>query len=112
MSIECIEYKSHASGALQGFANFRVPKMGIELFGCGVFSKNGRRWINMPSREYQDQESGEKKYISIMRFMEKTHNEAFCKAALQALDEWCEKQGLNDIKQPGEDTGQGDGVPF
>ena len=43
MTMTCMEYKPHASGALQGFANLSVPKMGIELFGCGVFSKNGKR---------------------------------------------------------------------
>ena len=94
MSIECLEYKPHASGALQGFANFRVPKMGIELFGCGLFMKNGKRWLSMPSREYNDPESGEKKYISIMRFIEKSHNDAFAAAALKALDEWCAKNAV------------------
>jgi len=92
MSIECTGYRSHPSGALHGFANFRAEKMGIELFGCGVFGKNGRRWITMPSREFSDPETGEKKYISIMRFMEKSHNEAFCDAALKALDKYCAEQ--------------------
>lgn len=89
MSVECMEFRSHESGALKGFANFRVPKMGIELFGCGVFMKDGKRWLSMPSREYQDNETGEKKYMNIMRFMDKSHHEGFCKAALQAMDEWC-----------------------
>jgi len=92
MSIECMEFKSHPSGALLGFANYRLPKMGIELFGCGVFSKNGRRWVSTPSREYQDPESGEKKYIAIMRFSEKSHQEAFSKSALEAMDAWCAKE--------------------
>ena len=48
--------------------------------------------MGLPSREYQDTESGEKKYISIIRFIQKEHHEAFCKAALQAVDDWCAKQ--------------------
>lgn len=91
-NIECLEFRSHPSGALQGFANFRIPKMGVELFGCPVFMKDGRRWMSLPSREFVDQESGEKKYITVMRFIEKEHNDAFCKAALQAMDSWCEAQ--------------------
>ncbi len=114
MSIECVEFKSHASGALQGFANFRVPKMGIEIFGCGVFMKDGKRWLSLPSREYQDKDSGEKKYISIMRFMDKSHHEAFCKAALQAMDEWCVKNAQVDepCAQPAETFKEEDGCPF
>lgn len=96
MTIECIDYRSHESGALQGFANFRVPKMGIEIFGCGVFMKDGKRWLALPSREYEDRDSNEKKYMSIMRFIDKGHNEGFCKAALHALDEWCANQAQSD----------------
>lgn len=110
MTIECIEYRSHQSGALQGFANFRVPKMGIELFGCGVFMKNGKRWLSLPSREYQDQDSGEKKYISILRFIEKEHNDAFCRAALKALDEYCAQH--NQEQPPQEQNTQNEELPF
>lgn len=90
-TIECIGFKSHVSGALQGFANLRVPKMGIEVFGCSIFVKEGRRWMSMPSREYLDRDTGEKKYISTFRFMEKQHQDSFCKAALQAIDFWREQ---------------------
>jgi len=100
MSVECIQFRSHESGALKGFANFRVPKMGIELFGCSYFMKDGRRWLSLPSREYVDPESGEKKYISIMRFIEKEHLDAFCKAALHAIDEWCKANAEPQQEQP------------
>jgi hypothetical protein len=91
MSIECIGFRSHESGSLRGFANFRIPKMGIEIFGCGVFMNHGNRFLSLPSREYTDKESGEKKYMSILRFIDKNHHEGFCKAALHAMDEWCAK---------------------
>jgi hypothetical protein len=98
VSIECIEYKPHPSGALQGFANFRVPKMGIEIYGCGVFMKDGKRWVSMPSRDYKDPENGEKKYISIMRFIVQSHNESFVTAALAALDKWCQEHSVLEVK--------------
>ena len=107
MTVECLDYKSHASGALQGFANFRVPKMGVELFGCGVFMKNGKRWVSMPSRQYE--EDGEKKYISVMRFIEKDHADAFSKIALQALDDWCAKNTEQELI-PAESTQEE--IPF
>lgn len=108
MSFECLDYKKMESGALQGFANFKLAKMGVELFGCGVFMKNGKRWVSMPSREYVDKESGDKKYIAIMRFINKDHAEAFSRSALQALDKWCDE---NAKSLPPADVEQ-EGVPF
>jgi hypothetical protein len=74
--------------------------MGIEVFGCSVFNKDGNRWISLPSREYKDKESGQKKYIGTMRFIEKSHNDAFCKSALQQIDEWCAKNNTDPHVNP------------
>ena len=89
--IECIKFKSHVKGALLGFADFRLPKMGIEIYGCSVHQKNGRRWVNLPSREYEN-ELGEKKYASYVRFVESSHYSAFIEQALKAIDEYCKEQ--------------------
>ena len=112
MTIECLGYRKHDSGALQGFGNFRMTQsngLAFELFGCGVFMKDGRRWIAMPSREYQDPETHEKKYISIFRFCDKAHGDAFGHAALAALDSWCKSQ--NEAPAP-EQASQTEGLPF
>ena len=109
MTVECIGYKSHESGALKGFANFRMTMsngMAFELFGCGVFMSNGKRWIKEPSRPYEDPETKKTAYISIFRFCEKPHTEAFCKAALQALDTWCAKNVSDSVQEPSPDSNQ------
>lgn len=87
MTVECIKFVPHASGALQGYASFRLPKMGIEIYGCGVFMKDGRRWVALPQRPFQSE--GTTKYLNIVRFIEKSHATAFSEAALSAVDEWC-----------------------
>jgi len=112
MSFECLNYKPHASGALQGFADFHVQKMGIELYGCGVFMSNGKRWLKLPSREYNDPESGEKKYIQVIRFVNKEHNDAFCKAALHALDQWCAEHAQQQPEPPQDEWVPDEEVPF
>lgn len=91
MSIECTDFRSYQKGSLQGFANFWVPKMGLEIYGCSLYQKDGRRWINLPSKEYKDKETGEIKYPSVIRFRDKLHYEAFCESAKKAIDEWCMK---------------------
>ena len=87
MSVECMEFKPHANKNLLGFANFWVPKMGLEIYGCSLHEKEGRRWINLPSREYKDNE-GVTKYMPVIRFRDKDHYSAFMDACKRAIDEW------------------------
>ena len=110
MSIECLDYRAHESGALKGFANFYVPKMGIEIYGCGLFQKNGRRWLSLPSRE--GEQDGEKKYFQIMRFREKSHAEAFLKACMTALDEWIQQNAPPQQEYENEVDIPDEGLPF
>lgn len=88
--IECIKFKSHVKGHLQGFADFYVEKWGAELTGCSLYMKDGRRWVNLPSKEYKN-DLGETKYAPIIRFRKKEHFEAFVNACKKAIDEFCSK---------------------
>ena len=88
MSIECMAYKAHESGSLQGFANLWIPKMGLEIYGCTLNMKDGKRWLSLPSKEYKNKD-GETKYQPILRFREKEHLTKFCQLARDAVDEWC-----------------------
>lgn len=88
MTIECMEFKPHNNKNLIGFANFWVPKMGLEIYGCSLHQKEGRRWLNLPSREYKDAE-GVVKYMPVIRFRDKDHYNAFIDACKRAIDAWC-----------------------
>jgi len=97
--IECIKFRSHTDGHLQGFADFFVPKWGMEIYGCSLYSKDGRRWINFPSRKYQNPE-GETKYAPYFRFPDPKHFEAFIEQAKHAIDKWCQENANNDPEFP------------
>lgn len=88
MSIECLKFQSVNKGVLVGFADFYLPKSGIEIYGCQLFQKDGRRWINMPSREYTN-DQGEKKYMPYIRFRESSHKDLFNDLALKAIEKKC-----------------------
>jgi len=103
MAIECIDYREHISGALQGFATIWVPKMGLEIQGISLFSKEGRRWVSMPSKEYTNKE-GEKKYSPIVSFRDKKHHSLFGEACLEAIDKWKEAR-------PTQPSGYAEDVP-
>ena len=107
MTIEIIKYKPHQKGALLGFVDFYVPKMGLEIYGSSIYQKDGRKWVNLPTKEYKNKD-GENKWSFVVRFREKEHSTAFSKAILEAVDRWIlDNQDTN--TQP-EDSD--DGVPF
>lgn len=87
MSIEVINYKPFEKGSLVAFVDLYVPKMGLEIYGCSIHRKDDGRWLNLPSKEYQDKETGETKWSSVIRFRDKDHFAKFCKAALHVVDE-------------------------
>lgn len=102
--IECTNFKSYNKGHLQGFADFYLPKWGIEIYGCSLYMKDGSRWLNLPSNEYINSE-GEKKYAPFLRFREKKHWQIFMKQAKGAIDKWCEE---NPHQEPSSHTEEGD----
>ena len=106
--IECINYRSHLKGHLLGFADLRIEKWGIDIFGCTLFQKDGRRWINLPGREYLNQE-GEKKHLPFLRFKDPEHYRIFMDKAKEAIDKWIE---ANQAEQPIHQDQYQDELPF
>lgn len=96
MTIECLKYKAVNKGSLLGFADFFIPKMGLEIYNCQLFQKDGRRWVMFPQKEYTTG-SGEKKYIGLVRFRERGHQDAFSKAAVEAIEKWCAANQKQDM---------------
>lgn len=86
MSIEILNYKEMKKSALEGYVSIYVPKMGLEIYEVAVMNKNGQRWINLPQKKYEDRDTGETKYSSLVRFREREHSDRFRDAVLQALD--------------------------
>ena len=85
-AIECVEFREHEKGALIGFATIWVEKMGLEIDGFSLYQKDGRRWVNMPSREYKDKDTGEAKYKSTIRMRNKEHYNMFLEGVRDAID--------------------------
>lgn len=85
MSIEVLKFTPYRKGFLLGFADVYVPKMGLEIHGMSLAEKNGKRWVNMPSKEFKD-DKGETKYAPIMKFRDKDLNTRFCATALEAIE--------------------------
>jgi hypothetical protein len=92
--IECLRFFSFEKENLLGFADLFVEKWGVEIRGCTLNIKEGKRWVNLPSNEYITP-LGETKYSSIISFRDKKHYTTFCQEAKKAIDKWIEENKKN-----------------
>ena len=88
--ITVIKYTPINKGVLVGFVDIFVEKWGLEVYGIQLFQKNGKRWINFPSRTYEKE--GEKKYLPYLRFKESIHFEEFSKQVMVAIEKDSEER--------------------
>jgi len=87
MNIECIKFIPYAKGFLQGFADFYISDFGIEIQDCSVYYKDGKRWVNLPARQYEKE--GEKRFAPYVRFRKKEDWDSFIEASKAAIDTFC-----------------------
>jgi len=109
--IECIRFKSHQKGYLQGFADFYIEKWGVEIPGFTLWMKDGKRWINAPSVKYVDKD-GQEKNRSFFYFRNKDHWNAFVEAGKQAIDKFCAENPENSPGNPDSSQNYEDECPF
>jgi len=93
--IECTKFKSLAKpgSSLQGFADLYIDKWQLEIFGCTLHMKDGKRWLNLPNKEYLD-DQGVKKYAPIIKFKTKDLQDTFSEKAKEAIDKKCGQSNL------------------
>ena len=96
MSIECLKFTPFSKGVVLGFFDIYVEKWGIEIHGCSICEKNGGKWINFPSKEFED-EKGEKKWKQLMRFRDVEHKGKFNSLVVKEVERFFSQ---NNIKMP------------
>jgi hypothetical protein len=110
MAIEVHNWQRRNKNTLLGFATFRLTTIGLEIRDCPVHEKNGEKWLQMPSRPYQDQD-GNTKYAYIIKFYEKERWHQFQASALKALDKYLDQKKLEQAWE-GDEQGQEAETPF
>lgn len=82
--IECMEFKRVDKGNLVGFADVFISGWGLEVYGLSLHEKNGRRWVNFPSKMYE--KDGERKYAPYFRFRDSDKYRLFCEQVKEAIE--------------------------
>jgi hypothetical protein len=93
MTIECIGFVPVNKNTCLGFANVYIQKWGVEIYGLTYHEKDGKRWVNFPSKPYTDKE-GKKCYASYFRFRETPHYTLFCDKAKEAIQAYIVKNNI------------------
>ena len=61
--------------SLVGSFDLEMPS-GLIVRGCMLFEKNGKRWVNFPSKEYQKSD-GSKGYFPLLEFASREISDKF-----------------------------------
>jgi len=94
MKIE--NYKEIRKGSIVSSFNLTLPKWNdFQIRGITLFESNGKRWISMPSRQYDDPATGKKKYYPYVAFVNRELNDKFNEMIIQTLDEYVKSQSPN-----------------
>jgi hypothetical protein len=110
MEFKIVDEKSLNKNTLRGVFALMVGPLKIE--GWTYHVKGEKFWVNSPSKEYVDRETGEKKYQPIVRIPDKNRYWAFQNWAKEQLE------GVFDEPEPQPETqtqdgyGNDDGIPF
>ncbi len=78
--------KPYVKNTLQAWIDFTLVDIGLAIHGATVHTKEGRRWIGMPSRSYTDSEGTH--WTPIIEFATREARDRINDAVLKALDEF------------------------
>lgn len=111
--MEILNVKPYHKGAMRAFVDVYIPKTGMEFYGCGLFCKDNKWWVSLPSKEFAN-ESGERKFSQIARFREKEHQFAWSDALVKLVHQYAAEKNisLHEEQQQENDFVEDQNLPF
>ena len=94
MTIECIKYIPINKGCCLGIASIYVDTWDMEINSITLNSKDGSRWINVPSKKYE--KDGVTKYSNYIHFRSPDTYKRFCEGTKEAIDKYIECNGTQE----------------
>ena len=98
-AVVCTSWKPFERNTLKGFADLWLRAARLNIHGCAVHEKNGRRWIQLPAKPQLDKdhnlvrdEGGKVQYAKVMEFDSREVADHFSEAAMKAIETFIFKQ--------------------
>jgi len=108
-------YKYIGKGSITCSFTLTVPAWGgFQIRGITCFEGQGKRWLSMPSRAYDDPKEPQKKnYFAYVGFEDRALNDAFQAKIMKTLDDHVKSLAPNDKNMAASKAaGDGDDLPF
>jgi hypothetical protein len=86
MGLEIVKFRLCNKNTLRGFLSVRMTGVGLEIRDVSLHEKNGKKWLAMPSRPYEDSE-GNRKYAFILDWYDSDRKAQFEAEVLRLLRE-------------------------
>jgi len=98
-TVICTAWKPFEHNSLKGFADLWLRPARLNIKGCAIHEKNGKRWVQLPARPRLDKDqnlirddAGKMQYWPVMEFDSREVADRFSEAALKAIDDFTFKQ--------------------
>ena len=86
--IEIMKFELINKGPLVARFTCKMLKWGcLNIRECTLFDTGTKRWVNLPSRQYDDAE-GKKKYYPYLAYEERNLDDKFKEMIIKAVDEY------------------------
>lgn len=92
MSVEIVQFKKLEKNTLRGFLTVRLTSVGLEVRDICLHEKNGKRWLQLPSKPYEKKGGGQA-WAYILEFYEKEKADLFQTSTLKALEQFRGQHG-------------------
>ena len=93
--IEILKFEMVNKGSLIARFNVKMHKWGgLVIKECCLLESNGKKWINLPSRQYEV--DGKKKYSSYISYEDRAMDDKFKETIMNAVNELREKTPKSD----------------
>jgi DNA-binding cell septation regulator SpoVG len=87
MQVQCLDIRGINNEFLKAIAKVKLPELGIVISDIKLFTKNGRYWAALPTKEYMSE--GVKKYFPLLQFEDKNKSkdvlDSICAAILSDM---------------------------
>jgi hypothetical protein len=83
---EIAKYRECRKNTLRAFLSVRMGGVGIEIRDISLHEKNGKQWLAMPSRPYEDSQ-GNRKYAFILDWFDQERKTQFESTVLALVKE-------------------------
>jgi len=100
--MEIQNFKQINKGCLLAKFDIMVPQWNMTIKDCALFEKGGKKWITLPSKQYEGAD-GQKKHFELVRFPKEV-KERFQNKCIEKL-----KPMLSVPQEPSLDTEE---IPF